>query len=115
MSYAFTLATHDPATAEKALIAGREFYARRFSLAEVNQVGADIRAAVEVAIAEKRALGVEDELRAVVKVLNTRLADGGKRVTVDDLSKSLTEDEYKALLTHYAPALMPKVAEEGNG
>lgn len=114
MSYAFTLATHDPATAERALIAGREFYARRFTLSEVNQVDADIRAAVEKAVKANKPVGVEDELRCIVKVLNTRLADDGKPVTADDLSKSLTEEEYKALLWHYAPALMPKEAPEGN-
>jgi hypothetical protein len=115
VSYAFTLATHDPATAERAMIAGREFFARRFTLSEVNQVAADIRAAVETAVSEKRAVAIEEEMRAIVKVLNTRLADGGKKVTADDLSKSLTEEEYKALLWHYAPALMPKEAPaEGN-
>jgi hypothetical protein len=116
MSYAFTLATHDPTTEEKALIAGREFYARRFTIGEVQGVDEEIQKAVQAAI--EKGVGyvtVRDEMKAVLRVLNARLADGGKPMTVSEAVAAFTDVEYRALLKHYAPSLLrPEAGAEGN-
>lgn len=113
MSHAFTLATHDPNTAEKGVIAGREVYARKFSLKDVQWVLKQVETATKSAT-EENPFTVRDELKPIVKVLNARIADGGKGFTVDDLLE-LTEEEYRKLLLHYAPALLGSVGVGGEG
>jgi gamma-glutamyl:cysteine ligase YbdK (ATP-grasp superfamily) len=151
-AHAFTIATHDPDTAETALIAGRTFYARRFALAEVTAVSAaiqalladvadanrptvtrrqQIRAALAepaitpaeradltaelMALPELRQFTVRDEIKPVLKVLNTRVADGGKALTLDQALDALTEADYRTLLGHYAPSLLQSVSAGGSG
>lgn len=111
--YAFTLATHDPESGEKALIAGREFFTRRFTLLEANQALYSIRDAAKKAVEKKIPFTVDDELKAILPALNARIADGGAKITVKDLVGSLTEEEYRALLLHYAPSLVPKDGDPG--
>lgn len=112
-SYAFTLATHDPTTAEKGMIAGREVFARRFTLGEVQGIAADIQKAVKTAVEKNAGFTVRDEIKPVVRALNARIADGGKPFTVDELLDGLSEVEYRALLQHYAPSLLASVGGEG--
>lgn len=113
MSYAFTLATHDPTNAEKGMIAGREVFARRFTLGEVQSIAADIQKAVKAALDNSKPFTVRDEIKPVMRALNARIADGGKPFTLDDLLDGLSETEYRALLQHYAPSLLGAVGGEG--
>ena len=113
MSYAFTLATHDPTTAERGMIAGREVFARRFTLGEVQSIAAEIQKAVKATLDNGKAFTVRDEMKPVMKALNARIADGGKPFTLDDLLDGLSEVEYRALLQHYAPSLLGAVGGEG--
>jgi hypothetical protein len=113
VSYAFTLATHDPTTAEKGMIAGREVYARRFTLGEVQGIAAEIQKAVKAALDNGKPFTVRDEMKPVMRALNARIADDGKPFTLDDLLDGLSEVEYRALLQHYAPSLLGAVGGEG--
>lgn len=150
--HAFTIATHDPETAETAVIAGRTFYARRFALSEVTAVTTAIQAVLaEVANAnrpivnrraeiraelaapavtptdrarlqeelgglpELRQFTVRDELKPVLKILNARVADSGKPLTLDQALDALTEADYRTLLGHYAPSLLQSVTAGGSG
>ena len=110
---AFKIATHDPNSDEKGVIAGREFFARKFTLTEVTTIAEGIRDEVAKANADGAPFTVKEEMKPVVKALNARLADGGKPITVKELVDTLTEADYRAVLAHYAPSLMGSV-EPGN-
>lgn len=56
---------------------------------------------------------VADEMKAFLKPLNKRIADGGKAITPKDLLATLTEDEYRALIRFYAPSLLANEGDEG--
>lgn len=150
--HAFSIATHDPETAETGLVAGRTFYARKFALAEVTAVSKAIQAALAevsnanrptvtrrqeiraelaepditpertrdlhaelLALPDLRQFSVRDELKPVLKVLNARLADNGKPLTVDQALDALTEADYRSLLGHYAPSLLQSVTAGDSG
>jgi hypothetical protein len=108
----FSIATHDPASAETGVIAGRVFYARKFSIKEVQAVAQAVTKALQEATVEEP-FTVKHEIKAIVRPLNARLADDGKPVTVDDLLDALTEEDYRAVLAHYAPSLLAAVSVEG--
>ena len=110
-AYAFELATHDPNTAEKALIAGREVFTRRFTLSEVTAIASEIQRALEAALKDGKQFTVREEMQPVVKALNARVADAGKPIKVQDLLDALTDEDYRAILRHFAPALLGASAE----
>ena len=113
MSFAFELATHDPQTAEKGKIGDREVYARRFTLTEVTGIQQDVHTALKKAVEASKQFTVKDEIKPVAKALSARVADDGGAITVDYLLDTLTEEQYRALLEHYAPSLLGAVGGEG--
>jgi hypothetical protein len=114
-TYAFQIATTDPETTAKGVIAGREFYARKFTLQEVQSLADEIRNEFEKAVAESRVFNVRDEMRPFVKALNSRIADGKKGLTVDQLMAALTEDDYRQVMRFYAPSLAAPTPDGGAG
>lgn len=114
-TYAFSIATNDPETTAKGMIAGREFYARKFTLKEVQALADDIRKEFEKAVEDSRVFNVRDEMKPFVSVLNSRVADGKKGLTVDQLMAALTEDDYRDVMRFYAPSLAAPTPDGGAG
>lgn len=113
MSFAFELATHDPNTGQKGRIGDRSVYARRFTLSEVTSIQADVQKALKAAVEAGRQFTVKDEIKPVAKALSARVADDGGPITADFLLDTLTEEQYRALMEHYAPSLLGSVGGQG--
>ena len=111
----FSIATHDAANDERGVIAGREYYARKFTLSEVQGILAEINAKLQAAMKGDGEFTVKDEMRPVAKALGKRVADGKKPATVEQLMDALTDKEYRAVLEFYAPSLLNQdgVRDEG--